>query len=289
MSDGLAEENEPNEGLAAASGDPVWDDWDNPPRMPEMPVLHLDGFDGPMDLLLDLAERQRIDFGRMSVRDLAEQFVAAMELLVGRVSLERRADWLVLATRLVLLRSRLLFPCSPEAAIEAEQEAGAELRRLEEMVFVRAAASWLTARPQLGIDVFGRPDAKASSREGGYVALMEACLVVLRGRGGRTEEALVYRQVVPDLWRVSDALARIRATLAEQPEGGELAVFLPRISAGIETRDLRARAAIASTLLAGLELAREGALRIEQDEACGPISFIAKPAMCSGTSNVVMG
>jgi segregation and condensation protein A len=115
-----------------------------------MPVLHLDGFDGPMDLLLELAERQRVDFGRMSVLDLADQFVAAMEHLVGRVPIERRADWLVLATRLVLLRSRLLFPASPEEAVEAEQEADAEVRRVEGLAFVRAAAAWLSARPQLG-------------------------------------------------------------------------------------------------------------------------------------------
>jgi segregation and condensation protein A len=265
VSEGLTEEKERKAASAEGSGDPVWDDWDNPPRTPEMPVLHLDGFDGPMDLLLDLAERQRIDFGRMSVRDLAEQFVAAMERLVDRVSLERRADWLVLATRLVLLRSRLLFPVSPEAAIEAQQEAGAELRRLEEMVFVRTAASWLTARPQLGIDVFARPAAAAPSREGGYVALMEACLVVLRGRGGRPDEAPVYRPVVPDIWRVSDALARIMAALAEHPEGGDLTLFLPHIAADGASRELRARAAVASTLLAGLELAREGVLEIEQD------------------------
>jgi segregation and condensation protein A len=273
VSEGLTEEKEPQEEFSEGSGDPVWDDWDNPPRVPDMPVLHLDGFDGPMDLLLDLAERQRIDFGRMSVRDLAEQFVAAMERLVGRVSLERRADWLVLASRLVLLRSRLLFPSNPEAAVEAEQEVGAELRRLEEMVFIRAAASWLTARPQLGIDVFARPETTAVSREGGYVALMEACLVVLRGRGRRPEEAPVYQPVVPDLWRVSDALARIRSTLAERPEGGDLTLFLPSIPIEAVKRALRARAAVASTLLAGLELVREGVLTIEQEANCGPMSF----------------
>ncbi|WP_284943624.1 segregation and condensation protein A [Acidisoma cladoniae] len=277
MSDGLTA-GEEREELAEGSSDPIWDDWDNPPRVAQMPVLHLDGFDGPMDLLLDLAERQRIDFGRMSVRDLAEQFVAAMERLVGRVSLERRADWLVLATRLVLLRSRLLFPASPEAAIAAEQDAAAEVRRLEEMVFVRAAASWLTARPQLGTHVFARPAATAPSREGGYVALMDACLVVLRGRGGRPDEAPVYRPVVPDLWRVTDALARIRLTLAEHPEGGELSAFLPVLLADVANRELRARAAVASTLLAGLELAREGVLAIEQEKDYGPMRFFAKQA-----------
>ena len=83
-------------------------------------MLHLEGFDGPMDLLLDLAERQRIDFGRMSVRALAEQFVVAMAQLGDRVAIERRADWLVMATRLVLLRSRLLFPETPPVLTESD-------------------------------------------------------------------------------------------------------------------------------------------------------------------------
>ena len=135
---------------AALTGDPLWDDWSEPPRVPSVPVLHLDGFDGPMDLLLDLAERQRIDRGHMSILALAEQFVAAVERLVGKVALERRADWHVLAARLVLLRSRLMFLGSPEEAASAERDAAAELRRLETMAFVRAASSWLQARPQLG-------------------------------------------------------------------------------------------------------------------------------------------
>jgi segregation and condensation protein A len=133
------------------------------------------------------------------------------------------------------------------------------------MVFVRAGASWLTARPQLGTQVFARPAATAPSREGGYVALMEACLVVLRGRGGRPEEAPLYQPVIPDLWRVTDALVRIRSILADHPEGGDLSQFLPVLSADVANRDLRARAAVASTLLAGLELAREGVLTMEQE------------------------
>jgi hypothetical protein len=131
------------------------------------------------------------------------------------------AGWHVLAARLVLLRSRLMFPGSPEEAASAERNAAAELRRLEAMAFVRAASSWLQARPQLGQEVFARPAIEAQ-RESGYVALMEACLVVLRGRVGEPGlvEVSVFRPPIPDLWRVPDALARIRALLIEQPEPG---------------------------------------------------------------------
>ena len=94
------------------TGDPLWDDWTVAPRVPRAPALHLDGFDGPIDLLLDLAEHQRIDLGRVSIVHLAEQFVAALARLGSHVPIERRADWVVMASRLVLLRSRLLFPDS---------------------------------------------------------------------------------------------------------------------------------------------------------------------------------
>ena len=77
----------------------VADDWDTPPRVLQVPELHLDGFDGPMDLLLDLAERQRVDLGRLSMLELVEQFVAAMDRLRGRMVPERQAERLVLAAR----------------------------------------------------------------------------------------------------------------------------------------------------------------------------------------------
>jgi segregation and condensation protein A len=108
-------------------------------------VLHLEGFDGPMDLLLDLAERQQIDVGRLSMLALAEQFVAALARFGDRVAIERRADWLVMATRLLLLRSRLLFPESPAAAL-AERDAASELRRIDDLGAMRAAAAWLGSR-----------------------------------------------------------------------------------------------------------------------------------------------
>ncbi len=259
---------------AAATSDPLWDDWAVPPRVPGAPTVHLDGFDGPIDLLLDLAERQRIDLGRVSIVDLAEQFAAALARLAAHVPIERRADWVVMASRLVLLRARLLCPASPEAAAEAARDAAAELRRLAELAFLRAAGTWLQARQQLGIDVFGRPQ-PVPPREGGYVALMEACLAVLRGRAGRADAAPVYRPVPPAVWRVPDALARVRALLAADPAGGTLARFLPPLGLDDPEHGLKARAAVASTLVAGLELARDGAAHLEQGQAFGPIHIAA--------------
>jgi segregation and condensation protein A len=253
-----------------------WEDWDQPERQrpAEIPSLHLDGFDGPMDLLLDLAERQRIDLGRMSILALAEQFTAALEALGGRVPIERRADWVVLATRLVLLRTRLLFPASPEAAADAEREALAEIQRIEEMQVMRAAVAWLQACSQLGQDVFTRPPPD-ETREVGYVALMEACLVVLRGKPATETFAPppVCRQVIPDLWRIGDAMERIQKMLPGFADGAGMEAFLPHIKGENFDRTLKARAAVASTFVAGLELAKQEVLGIHQSSPFENIRF----------------
>jgi segregation and condensation protein A len=267
-----------NAAAAGAVGGTDWDDWDQPERIkpPAIPELHLDGFDGPMDLLLDLAERQLVDLGKMSILDLALQFATALEQLAGRVAIERRADWLVLATRLVLLRTRLLFPASPEAAADAAREADIELRRITELQYMRAASAWLQAQPQLGIDVFAR-SAPEETRDVGYVALMEACLVVLRGRPGTEtfEPAPVYHVAVPDLWRIGDAMERIKKLLPEYPEGAPMEAFLPRIKKEDANKTLKTRAAVASTFAAGLELTKERILNPEQHELFEELRFTA--------------
>jgi segregation and condensation protein A len=192
------------------TGDALWDDWDTPPRVPSAPVLHLDGFDGPIDLLLDLAERQRLDLGRISLGDLVDQFVAASARLAAHVPIERRADWLVMATWLVLLRSRLLVPATPEAGEEAERDAEREVARLDELRFMRAAASWLQARPQLGHDVFALAPPGPDPLVASYMALLEACLTVLRRRDAVPAEAPVYRPALGELFRIPEALIRMR-------------------------------------------------------------------------------
>jgi segregation and condensation protein A len=257
---------------AGRGEDPLWDDWETPLNAPAVPLLHLDGFDGPMDWLLDLAERQRIDLCRLSIFALIQQFVAELEGRLRAASIEQRADWVVVVARLLQLRSRLLLPADPAAAAAAERAAAGVLAGLEAMRFIRAAAAWLDARPQPGRDVFARPHGR-NPRITSYMALMEACLTVIQGRAGRAEaeEDAVYRVAARNLWRVSDALARIRDRLEAAPEGGDMIGFVPNLPAAAAERPLRLKAAVASTLLACLELARDGALRLDQASDWGAI------------------
>lgn len=269
--------------LTGAGDDPLWDDWDTPLRAPSVPLLHLDGFDGPMDLLLDLAERQRIDLGQVSILALAEQFVAELEGRLRATPIERRADWLIVAARLLLLRSRLLFPATSEAAADAAREAALEVQRIEATRLVRATAAWLEARPQLGRDVFARPQTR-DPQVASYRALMEACLTVLRGREGEPgAETATYRVVAADLWRLGDALVWMRQLLVLYPQGGELGAFLPMF-ADAPHRSRKQRAAVASTLLAALELARAGEGRLDQEVAFGPVRLRAAAALARPAS-----
>ena len=255
----------------------LWDDWDTPPRVPSIPVLHLEGFDGPMDLLLDLAERQRIDFGRMSIKALAEQFVAALERLASSVPLEKRADWVVVATRLVLLRSRLVFPQTQEAAVAAEREANRTLRDLDELAAARRLAAWLQERPQLGVDVFGRGRAEKRAVGSGYVALMEACLAVLRQEAPEERsDPTTYQPIVHQLWSLSDAIAHLQQLLADRPDGDELANCLLQVFGSEGQEALSTRKAVAVTLMAALELAKSGMASLEQRSAFGPIRLTGR-------------
>ena len=255
------------------TGDALWDAWDVPPRVPSAPVLHLEGFDGPIDLLLDLAERQRLDLGRISLVALVDQFVAACAQLAPHVLIERRADWLVMATRLVLLRSRLLFPATAEAAAAAEREAAREVARLDALRVIRAAASWLQARPQLGHEVFVRPLPGPDPQVASYMALMEACLTVLREREELpAEETSVYRPTLPDVFRIPQALLRMRALVAAMTAPRPLEAFWPEMPAEKRKEPVVVRSAMASTLVAALELCRELVVGLEQGEEFSTIT-----------------
>ena len=247
--------------------------------MPATPMLHLDGFDGPMDLLLDLVERQRIDLGRMSMLILVEQFLAASEQMRDRVPIERRADWLVMATRLVLLRSRLLFPESPEAVTAAEQEAATELRRLDELVAMRAAAAWLGDQPILGERVFARgmPERTGlllgTEHEVDVIAFLWASLSVFEDDAPEPDTVARYRPSWANLYSVTEARDRILRILGEGGEGRKLAAFLPKLPTWTDEDStaldgaMHRSSAWATTFSASLELAKEGDVTLAQENA----------------------
>jgi len=153
--------------------------------------------------------------------------------------------------------------------------AGLEARRLDQMMVVRAAASWLDRQPQAGWDVFTRPQGQ-SPRVASYMALMEACLTVLRGRDGQPgAEAPVYRPQPVMLFRVDEAMARIRALVAGQPEGIDFVRCLPAMRKDDPLRELKAKSAVASSLIAVLELAKGGEVVATQAELHAPILLAA--------------
>ncbi|WP_424140386.1 segregation and condensation protein A [Roseomonas chloroacetimidivorans] len=245
------------------------------------PHLSVEGFEGPLDFLLEMVRRQRVDLGPLSILALTDQLVGAIENGGGRIRLERRAEWLVMASQLLLLKAGLLAPASPEEAQEAEAAASRQLAQLDELARMRAGADWLAARPQLGRVVFGRggstpPQARPQAEL--YVSFLEATLVLLEGRDGQgTEPPASYRPAPLDLWRIPDALKRITELLRQTPAGVPIERCLPPLLEHTPDRPIRLRAALASTLVAGLELVRDGSVRVNQDHAFSPI--VLEPAL----------
>jgi segregation and condensation protein A len=235
---------------------------------PDALVLHLDGFDGPLDLLLDLARAQKVDLARISILALVDQFLLVIEG-ARRVRLELAADWLVMAAWLTWLKSRLLLPAGSDAAEEGELAADVLQARLRELQAIRAAAAWLGTRPVLGQDVFARgapeplTDTDRSRLAADLSGLMRAYLLAVnRAAGTRT-----YRVAQIKYWTIQDALGRLARLVGSVPDWTLLDQFLPEELG----TPLERRAAVASTLVAGLELARDGHLRLRQDGAFAPI------------------
>ena len=251
------------------------------------PVVHLDAFDGPLDLLLELARAQKVDLGRIAIAELVDPFVAAITAPGQTTPLAQRSDWLVTASWLIWLKSRLLLPDALPEAEEARQAAERLREHLTAAAHVRALASWLEARPQLGQDVLGRGCVEVpvynTPAKGDLLDLLVACLAVYDAPVAPT--ALVYRPVARTLWTVQAALERLRSLLIAHPDGGELAQFLPPLPASTPEPALHARAALASTFLAGLELTRQEAARMTQAENFDDIHLLAGMRAISRQTN----
>lgn len=230
-------------------------------------VLKLEGFEGPLDLLLELARAQKVDLAKISILQLVEQFLAVVEG-ARRVRLELAADWLVMAAWLTWLKSRLLVPQLGEPE-DAEIAADILQARLMDLQAMREAAKWLGARPQLGWDVFERgipedlTETDRSKLKLDMPGLLAAYLAARRRAGGKQR----YRPKPMVYFSVQNALERLGRLLGSLPDWSSLEQFLPE---GLQDGIPR-RAAISATLIAGLEMAKGGQLDLKQDEKFGPI------------------
>jgi segregation and condensation protein A len=244
------------------------------------PLLQLDGFHGPLAVLLALARSRQIALARLPVGALVDQLVAAVQQADPRIPLSQKGDWLVMASWLLLLRSRLLLPAEAPAQHEARNEAENLRERLRDLQAAQALAAWLEHRPQLGRDVFprGLPEQSgtvaATQYEVDVIEFLWACLAQFDDGLPRADRRAVYRPPWHDLCSVLDARAHILRLLAEMPEEAPLGRFLPRVRVEDDRPDrwpLWRRSAVASTLIAGLELARDGTVLLEQEAPFAPI------------------
>jgi len=231
-------------------------------------VVTLEGFEGPLDLLLDLARAQKVDIARISILSLVDQYLAVIEG-ARRVRLEIAADWLVMAAWLAWLKSRLLLPEDPEAEEDAEALAEALANRLRELERMREAAAWLGGRPLLGRDTMARgaPERLVLEDRSALAADLPGLLRAYTDIARRALARRPYRPRPRRIWTVQDALSQLRRLVGSAPGWAELAGFLPEA----EMDPTERRAALASTLVASLEMAKTGMAELRQDAPFAPI------------------
>ena len=260
---------------------PAADFQEDPPRR-ELPqaheadalLLNIDGYEGPIDVLLDLARHQKVDITKISILQLVRQYLAFVER-AKQLNLELAADYLVMAAWLAYLKSRLLLPRDDEetehTAAEMAEALQFQLRRLESM---RVAAEALRNRPHLGRVVFprGMPEGlKTETHTKWEVTLYD----MLRAYGDIEHRKKHSSYDLPQftLMSAEDALTRMGRMLGQLPKSGinsvwaTLESFIPE---GIKNR-LYGRSALASTFTAGLELAKQGRIEIRQDGLFRPV------------------
>ena len=228
-------------------------------------TLDLEGWEGPLDLLLSLARGQKVDLRAISILALVEQYLAYVRS--ARVlKLELAADYLVMAAWLAYLKSALLLPRDPLAEPDPEAMAARLQRRLERLDAMREAGARLMARDRMGRDVFvrGAPEGLRSIRTAAWrVELYE----MLEAYGRVSARSRPVMHVVADraVMTLETALARVSALLGERIDWSEIASFLP--DADVRLR----RSALASSFVAALELARQGKVELRQTEPFAPL------------------
>lgn len=230
-------------------------------------VVDLDGFEGPIDLLLTLARHQKVDLAKISILALAEQYLNYIQQ-ARDLKLEIAADYLVTAAWLTYLKSRLLLP-PPHDDDEpsGEELADALTARLRRLDAIRRAADLFFTQPRLGHERFarGQPEGLRIRKKSRYrLSLHDLLQAYLdqRVRGTKPD----YRITTPPIMRVEEAIERMTALLGG-PDWQNLLAFLPM---GMVDDRFR-RSAIAAHVGASLEMARDGLVDLRQAAPFGPI------------------
>lgn len=247
--------------------------FDTPPRdaaaiAAETLSVNVDGFEGPLDLLLMLARTQKVDLAKISVLQLAEQYLAFVEK-ARTLRIELAADYLVMAAWLAYLKSRLLLPREEGEEPSAEDMAAHLAFQLERLEAMRNAAARLMARDQLGRDFFrrGMQESVVVRRQTTWAATLSDLLKAY----SRVQTKADYAPLNFDpasVMSVETAFERLKKLIGKIPEWSTLAGFLPE---GWALEPARRRTAMASSFTALLELARRGEIEIRQETTFAPI------------------
>jgi len=237
-------------------------------------VVDVDGFEGPLDLLLSLGRTQKVDLLKVSVLQLARQYLAFVEK-AKQLRLELAADYLVMAAWLAFLKSRLLLPPDPTDEGPSGEELAAHLAfQLERLQAMRECAARLMARDQLGRDFFARGITTDVNRVR-KVTYTATLLDLMQGYARiRTKDE--FRPFVMDrdaIFTMEQALERMRGLIGFAGEWADISSFLPE---GWESDPAKRRSATAATFAASLELVKEGKLQIRQSELFAPIEVRKK-------------
>jgi segregation and condensation protein A len=244
-------------------------DWDGPATQSTGDAalyLELDGWEGPLDLLLDLARRQKVDLKSISILALVDQYIAYIERAEA-LKLEIAADYLVMAAWLAYLKSALLLPRDEQEDPSPEELALRLQLRLERLGAMRDAAARLMARDRLGRDVFARgaPEGLRVLRKNQWQCDWYG-LVRAYGDVKLRTQPVVHMVRDRPVMTLDAAIDRVSSMLGVALDWLELRAFLP-----VHSDPRLRRSALASSFVAALELARQGRAELRQDDVLGPL------------------
>jgi segregation and condensation protein A len=231
-------------------------------------VIDVEGFEGPLDLLLTLARQQKVDLAKISILALADQYLTFIEE-ARKLRIELAADYLVMAAWLAYLKSRLLLPEEPEPdGLSAEEMATALAQRLRRLEAIRNVAQQLMDRPQLGRQVFqrGQPEPIAEIKHPEWSATLYDLLSAYAGRR-QTRARAVVRMPKRTVWSLAEAREALERLIGVSLEWCPLDRYLTEY---LVEPALRATV-LASTFAATLELVREGHVEVNQHAAFAPL------------------